>query len=161
MTATRQTGAVELGVFEQAADAVHALVRDDLGTLRTQARRWGLKAWFDAEACPREHYEAQVVGAQHVPGAKVLAIEVGFHAEHPKAADNAAAFAAVDRAEDTWRQELGDPAERGPFLGRRGWLRLSETWDDPDLDDPELCFEVADRLAAYLNTIEPLRRSRP
>ena len=45
----------------------------------------------------------------------------------------------------------------GPFLGRSGWQRVSETWADPDLSDPEICFEIADRLAAYVNVLEPLR----
>jgi hypothetical protein len=45
----------------------------------------------------------------------------------------------------------------GDFLGRPGWQRVSETWADPDLSDPELCFEVADRLATYIAALEPLR----
>ncbi len=156
-----QTGEVELGVFDQVDDGLRALVPADLGTLRTQARRWGVKAWFDEEACPRAHYEAQVLSAKHVPGAELLAIEVGFHAEHPSERDNEAALAAIRGAEPTWRDALGPDAVVGPFLGRAGWLRLSETWPDPDLGDPELCFEVADRLAAYVTTLEPLRRRAP
>jgi hypothetical protein len=34
---------------------------------------------------------------------------------------------------------------------------VSETWPDPDLSDPELCFEVADRLASYITVLEPVR----
>ncbi|MBA3280888.1 MAG: hypothetical protein H0U29_01520 [Acidimicrobiia bacterium] len=148
-------------MFDQVDDGLRALVPADLGTLHTQARRWGVKAWFDVKACPRAHYEAQVVGAEHVPGAEVLAIEVGFHVEYPNERDNDAAMAAIRRTEPTWRAALGSDAVVGAFLGRVGWLRLSETWTDPDLGDPELCFEVADRLAAYVTTIEPLRREVP
>lgn len=147
-------------MFDQVADAVRGMVPSELGTFHTTARQWGLKAWFDVEACPRVHYEAQVIGAQHVAEAKVLAIEVGFHAEHPKPADNDAALAPLLAAEPTWRKALGPSAVAGPFIGRGGWQRLSETWIDPDLGDPELCFELADCLAAYVTTIEPLRTDR-
>ena len=153
----RQTAGVELGLFDQVADALRALVPGSLGDLRTQERRWGLKAWFDADDCPREHYEAQVINAAHVPGADVLAVEVGFHAEHPKAPDNAAAMGPLLAAESRWRPELGPEAEAGDFLGRGGWQRVSEAWPDPDLSDPEICFEIADRLATYITALEPQR----
>ena len=54
---------------------------------------------------------------------------------------------------------LGDDAVAGPFLGRDGWARLSETWIDPDLSEPELCFELADRLATYVEAVEAVRRA--
>lgn len=149
---------MELGLFEQVDDALRAMVDPGLGELRTSARRWGIKVWFDADECPREHYEAQVVGATHVPDAEVLAIEVGFHAEHPKDPDNDAVLGVLRAAEGSWRGELGDDAVAGPFLGRDGWARLSETWLDPDLGEPELCFELADRLATYLEVVEAVRR---
>jgi len=148
---------VELELFDQVADALRAMVPGELGDLRTQPRRWGIKAWFEVDDCPREHYEAQVIAAKHVDDADVLAVEIGFHAEHPKAADNAAAVAPLLAAAETWRSELGPEAVAGDFLGRSGWQRVSETWPDPDLSDPEICFEVADRLATYITVIEPLR----
>lgn len=151
---------MELGLFEQVDDAVRAMVPAELGSFRAQARRWGIKAWFDVEDCPRGHYEAQVLGAKHVPGAEVLAIEIGFHLEHLKPGDNEAAMAPVRAAERRWRTALGPSAELGPFLGRQGWLRLSETWADPNLEDPELCFEIADRLATYVEVVQPLRTDR-
>ncbi|MEZ5140169.1 MAG: hypothetical protein R2711_15780 [Acidimicrobiales bacterium] len=54
--------------------------------------------------------------------------------------------------------ELGDDLVIGPFLGRASWRRASEVWIDPDLSDPELCFELADRLGAYLMAVELRRR---
>jgi len=39
------------------------------------------QVWFGPVKATREHYEAQVIGAKHVPEATVLAIEVGFHAD--------------------------------------------------------------------------------
>jgi hypothetical protein len=34
---------------------------------------------------------------------------------------------------------------------------VSEIWLDPDLGDPELVFELADRLTEYLRALEPHR----
>ncbi|MCU1371583.1 MAG: hypothetical protein JWO77_2777 [Ilumatobacteraceae bacterium] len=148
---------MELELFDQVADALRAMVPAELGDLRTQPRRWGIKAWFDAEACPREHYEAQVISAKHVADAELLAVEIGFHAEHPNAPDNATALAPILAASASWQPGLGSEAVAGDFLGRPGWRRVSETWPDPDLSDPEVCFEVADRLAAYIAALEPVR----
>lgn len=147
-------------MFDQVADAVLALVPPELGEVRLQPRRWGIKVWFDADECPKVHYEAQVISAKHVAEAEHLALEIGFHAEHPKAPDNEVVVAPLRAAETTWRKALGPEAVLGPFLGRGGWLRVSETWSDPDLSDPEVCFEIADCLAAYLAAIEPLRTDR-
>ena len=149
---------MDQGPFDHVADALLGLVLPDLGTLRVQARRWGIKVWFDADTCPREHYEAQVIPARLALGAEVLAIEIGFHAEHPKTPDNEAVLAPISKAERSWRTLLGPEAEAGPFLGRGGWVRVSETWADPNLGDPELPFEVADRLATYIEALEPVRR---
>jgi hypothetical protein len=118
-----------------------------------------MKVWLGADKPPREHSEAQVVGARHVPGATMLAIEVGFHAEHPKAPDNEKACAPLLQGEKRWRKALGPDAVAGPFLGRNGWLRLSETWLDPDLGDPDLPHELATRLLDYMTALEPLRAS--
>ena len=137
------------------------MVPVELGDLRTQSRRWGIKAWFELDDCPREHYEAQVISASHVEEAHILAVEIGFHAEHPKPGDNAAAVAPLLAAAAAWRDELGPDAIAGDFLGRAGWQRVSETWSDPDLSDPEVCFEVADRLATYIAALEPHRSRVP
>jgi hypothetical protein len=154
---------VELHVFDGVADALHGLLPDDLGPWRQRNHRYGIKLWFGTAARPeREHYEAQVVGPRLVPDATVLAIEIGFHAEHPDPAANTATLdrlVAPARAR-CWRRDLGHEPVAGPFLGREGgdWMRLSETWIDPDLSDPELAFEVAARLVDYAVALEPLRR---
>jgi hypothetical protein len=147
--------------FEVAADALRALLPDDLGEWHTRAHRYGIKVWFGPESKPnREHYEAQVIGANGVPEAKVLAIEVGFHAEHSDPAKNESAIAGLVAGEKRWRKALGTEATAGAFLGRRDdWARLSETWLDPDLGDPDLALDVASRLADYIEALEPLRRS--
>jgi hypothetical protein len=118
-----------------------------------------LKVWFGADTPDKEHYEAQVIGAKHVPDASVLALEIGFHAEHRDPAANDAVLTKVLATEKRWRRQLGADAVAGPFLGRPDdWRRISETWADPDLGDPELGLEVAGRLAEYVEAIERARR---
>jgi hypothetical protein len=152
---------VELSLFEEVADAVRGLVPPELGPLRARARRYGIKVWFgerDGDA-PREHYEAQVIASRFVAGAKVLGLEVGFHAEHPKVAENEAVITHLVGSERAWRKVVGKEAVVGPFLGRADvWRRISETWPDPDLDEPGLGIEVAARLADYMIGLEPVRR---
>jgi hypothetical protein len=149
---------LQLHLFEQVADGLHSLVPAAVGPWRQRNHRYGIKVWFGADGKPeRLHFEAQVVGAKHVPGASVLAIEVGFHAEHPDPAVNAATLAALVAKEKRWRRALGTEPVAGGFLGRaKDWARLSETWPDPDLSDPELPFELAARLTDYLVALRPL-----
>jgi hypothetical protein len=152
---------VELGLFEEVGEAVRGLVPSHLGTVRFKAHRYGVKLWFDTDTAPREHYEAQVIGAKHVPDATVLAIEVGFHAEHPAVADNDAALDRLARRAKSWRKVVGDDAVAGPFLGRADrWRRVSETWPDPDLSDDDLCMEIALKLVDYMTALEPALRAR-
>jgi hypothetical protein len=150
---------VEQHVFDEAAQALRGLLPPELGDVQCRAHRYGLKVWRGAAGkATREHYEAQVVGAKHVPDASILAIEVGFHSEHRDPADNQRALAALVKVESRWRKALGPEAVAGPFLDdRHGWQRISETWPDPDLDDPDLGFELAARLTDYITALEPLR----
>lgn len=153
---------LELSLFDEVADALRGSVSPATGDgpLRCRARRYGLKVWFGPETPPREHYEAQVIGPHGVEGATVLALEIGFHAEHSKVADNEAVIERLLRGEAKWRRVLGDEAVVGEFLGRAGsWRRISETWPDPDLGAPDLAIELADRLREYLTALEPLRRA--
>lgn len=134
----------------------------ELGDIGLYEHRYGIKVWFGSPKAPREHYEAQVIGADLAPGAKVLGLEIGFHCEYPEPADNEAALARLVAKEKTWRRKLGREPVVGPFLGRaKHWRRISEIWPDPDLGDPELPFELADRLAEYVTCLEPHRRNRP
>jgi hypothetical protein len=149
----------EQSAFEVAGDALRALLPDDLGPWQSRAHRYGIKVWFGTTSTPAKvHYEAQVIGPKGVPDAEVLAIEVGWHAEHPKPDDNERALQSLLGAEKRWRRALGPDAIAGPFLGRRDdWRRLSETWPDPDLGDPDLALDIAARLADYISALEPLR----
>ena len=150
------TDGLQLHLFEQVADGLHSLVPPELEPWHQRNHRYGIKVWFGDGGKPaREHYEAQVVGAKHVPDATVLAIEVGFHAEHPSASDNQAVLRRMLAVEKRWRRRLGDEVVAGGFLGTdRHWIRVSETWPDPDLSDPDLPFEVAARLTDYIVVLQ-------
>jgi hypothetical protein len=152
---------LEHSVFDEAADALRGMAPTELGELRCRSHRYGVKVWFDTENAPREHYEAQVVGKREVKKAKVLAVEVGFHAEYPKPAQNQAVIDHLVAHEKRWRKQVGRDAEVGGFLGRADtWRRVSETWLDPDLSEPELGEEVAARLLDYITALEPVLRAR-
>ncbi|HEX5097412.1 MAG TPA: hypothetical protein VFX21_15395 [Acidimicrobiia bacterium] len=150
---------IDDSLFDEVADVLAGLVPDDLGPVHQQPRRWGIKVWFGGDTVTKEHYEAQVVSRDAVPGATVLALEIGFHAEHPKVAENDAVLAKLVAGETKWRKTLGAEPVAGPFLGRADvWRRVSETWPDPDLSEPGLAFEVGARLTDYIAALEPLRR---
>ena len=150
---------MELQLFDEVGEVLRGLVPEGLGDLRCRHHRYGIKVWFDSEKPTREHYEAQVIGAKHVPEAEVLAIEVGFHAEHRDPADNERVLKELVGSEKQWRRTLGKEAVAGEFIDdRNGWQRISETWVDPDLGEPELAMELAARLTDYIAALEPLRR---
>jgi hypothetical protein len=154
-------GLVEESLFDDVGDILLGVAPPELGPCRFRAHRYGIKVWFGPEKATREHYEAQVIGAQEVKGASVLALEVGFHSEHPKEAENDSVIAHLMANERGWRRTLGKEAEVGAFLGRQdAWRRVSEVWPDPDLGAPELGLEVALRLVDYASAIEPVRLSR-
>jgi hypothetical protein len=149
-------------LFEDVSDALRGLWPAELGELHCTYHRYGIKVWLGPAAkAPREHYEAQVIGPRYVPEAATLAIEVGFHSEHPQEADNETVIAALVGSEGSWRKQLGEEVRVGPFLGRaEHWRRASEVWPDPDMTDPELVFELAARLTDYLTALEPYRTAR-
>ncbi len=148
---------MEPSLFDDVGDALRGILPAELGVLRMRAHRYGIKVWFGAEQATKEHYEAQVVGARDVPAARTLALEVGFHSEHPKAAANDEVVARIVAQERQWRREVGREAEVAPFLGRaENWRRVSETWLDPDLGEPGIAFEIASRLVDYITALEPI-----
>lgn len=148
---------MELPLFEEVADLVQTMIPAELGRLRTRSHRRGLKLWFDTDKPGREHYEVQLLSRRHVDDVDGMAVEVGFHSEHRDENRNTEVVADLARAESTWRHELGAAAELAVFFGATNWRRLSECWIEPDLDDPELAFELAARLVDYVTVLEPLR----
>lgn len=144
------------GFFEVVRDAFEGFVAGVGGRRSTYVHSRGLKAWFDDDT--REHYESQLI---RVDG--VVQLEIGFHAEHPKAPQNDEVLRRLLAAEQVWRPELGDEAVAGEFIGRAGWRRISEVWPAPDdgaidggIDE---AIEAAARLADYVIALEPVRRA--
>ena len=144
---------IERSFFHQVQDAFEGFAADIDGELHTVAHKRGIKVWYDDAT--REHYEAQLIRLAGEP-----MLEVGFHAEYPKVAENEAVLERLLAHESDWRADLGDEAESGEFLGSDRWRRISETWDPPDPDDVDASIEVAARLADYVGAIEPIRRRR-
>lgn len=143
---------MDQGFFETARDAFEGFVAGVSGRRSTTVHGRGLKVWFDDDT--REHYEAQVI---RVDGQHQL--EVGFHAEHPKAPMNDEVLRRLVAAEGQWRPHLGDEAVTGEFIGRAGWRRISEVWPVPDAPEIDEAIEVAARLADYVLALEPVRRA--
>lgn len=150
---------MEISLFEEVGEAVRAMLPDDLGEPHIKWHRRGVKIWFDAAKAGPEHYEAQVVGRHHVDGKPGMAIEIGFHSEHRELEQNEAVLDHLSATEKKWRRRLGPEAETGEFFGSDVWRRVSEAWIEPDIDDPEMSFEIAARLVDYLAAIEPARRT--
>lgn len=116
-----------------------------------------LKVWYDTDD-NREHYEVQVVSPSVVKNAKAPMLEIGFHSEHKQAEHNEEVLDRLVEREQTWRRALGTEPEVGDFLGRqRVWRRISELWPEEEAD--ELAVDAAERLAAYIRAIEPIRAS--
>ncbi len=146
---------MEVEFFEHVGEVVRGAVPRDLGPVRLSVHRNGVKVWF-GETASKEHFEAQLIRADLVAEARVNALEIGFHAEHPKAADNDAVLLRLQAVADEWRPVLGDEAVAGPFLGPPAWRRISELWLDPEPYD-DLAFEVGVRLVDYIKELEPRR----
>jgi hypothetical protein len=144
---------VERSFFHQVQDVFEGFVLDVHGELHATAHQRGIKVWYDDAT--REHYEAQLIRV-----GEAVALEVGFHAEHPKVAENDALLARLLGEEPVWRRELGVEPEAGAFIGADRWRRISEIWEAPDPDDVDAAIEVAARLADYVTVLEPLRRQR-
>ena len=100
---------VEDALFDDVADVMRGMTPAELGDLRCRAHRYGIKVWFGPEKPTREHYEAQVIGAKEVKRAKVLALEVGFHSEYAKPAENDAVINHLLASEKKWRRSERKP----------------------------------------------------
>lgn len=158
---------MELPLFEAIGELTRTLVPAEVGVVSFRAHRRGVKVWVVSDrgsdpAAPRLHYEAQLIPRRLVDEVEGAALEIGFHAEDRDPSINDAAVERLTASEGRWRDELGDEALAGPFLGRSDdWRRCSETWIEPDLDDVEIAFEIACRLADYVTALDPIVRPAP
>lgn len=139
--------------FEQIRDALLTAVPDKYADFGGYAHSYGLKVTFGAKERSKEHYEVQLVRGKKQG---TIELEIGFHAEHSKPERNDAVLERLAKHETKWRKKLGKEPVMGDFIGNDRWRRISETWDKYDFRDPEVAFEIADRLAEYIEAFEPL-----
>jgi hypothetical protein len=137
--------------YDTVADALTGFLPPSLRDFEWYRSSHNLKLWYGDEG--REHYEVQIIKR-----GKILGLEIGFHAEHKDATRNENAIAKLLKVEKRWRAKLGKDPEAGAFIGTRfgNWRRISEVWDSVN-DDPGVAVDAAERLASYIQTLEPLR----
>ncbi len=139
--------------FEQVRDALRSAIAPEYVEFGGYAHGAGLKVTIGTGERTKEHYEAQII---HGEWSGSIELEIGFHSEHAKAERNDAVLARLTDVESRWRKDLGRDPVAGAFIGNDRWRRVSETWEKFDFRDPSLPFEVADRLAQYVEAIEPI-----
>jgi len=138
---------VSRAFFETVDDALHGFLPPAFRDFQSHRSSMNLKVWFDEG---REHYEVQLVSGP--------ALEVGFHAEHKDAGRNEEVLDRLVGGEKRWRKALGRAPKTGAFVGRqKNWRRVSEVWDGDGLTE-DAAVEAAERLGAYIEALEPLRR---
>jgi hypothetical protein len=138
---------VSRAFFETVDDALHGFLPPAFRDFESHRSSMNLKVWFDEG---REHYEVQLVSGP--------ALEVGFHAEHKDPGRNEEVLARLIDGETRWRKALGRAPKTGAFLGRqKNWRRVAEVWDGDGLTE-DAAVEAAERLGAYIEALEPLRR---
>ena len=127
--------------------AVRGFLPPSLREFSARRTSANLKVWFEED---REHYEVQLIRGG--------ALEIGFHAEHKAVEQNEELLERLVAQEKAWRKALGPEPEAGTFLGRQSpWRRVSEVWDHVD-DDASI--EAAERLADYIQALEPVRTGK-
>ncbi len=144
--------------FADVADALRGFLPRELRAFDRAIGSRNCKIWF---ASAHEHYEVQAVPASVLRAGGITnmagALEVGFHAEHPRPEQNDAVLGLIAPK----RRGLGKDAVAGPFLGRREiaerWRRLSELWEGTFTDDGA-AIEAAERIAEYIRALEPVLR---
>jgi len=149
--------------FRDTLDALIGFLPDELAEFEYRVHYRGLKVWYGTAT--KEHYEAQEVG-RFLDGKgreqRGHALEIGFHSEHGDPDRNAEVVERLVAKEKAWRKTLGTDAGAGFFVGddSKTWQRVSEFWTGPEIEDPDAAIEAADRLAAYITALEPIRVKR-
>ena len=149
--------------FENVADAVSNFLAPQWRGFSRYYTSQNLKLWYGTVR--EEHYEVQHLSWQTLRGTTTVkgpALEIGFHVEYKDRARNDEVIERIVSAEKNWRRALGGDVEVGPFIGHRSasWRRVSELWEDSPLStEIEAAVEAAERLAAYIQAFEPIRKS--
>lgn len=136
--------------YDDVSDALVNFLPPHLRDFQSYRTSHNVKVWYGDAV--REHYEVQSIRRR-----SGYDLEIGFHAEYAERDRNDAVLERFASREKAWRKQLGTGPETGPFIGYRtgSWRRLSELW--PAVKDPEVAVEAAERLAAYILALEPIR----
>jgi hypothetical protein len=137
--------------YDDVSDTLAGFLPPSLRNFSSYRTSHNIKVWYGEDGS-REHYEVQSIRRR-----KGYELEIGFHAEYKDAERNDECVERIAAKEKAWRKTLGPQPEVAPFVGyqTRTWRRISEIWSE--LDDPELAVDAAERLAAYIRAIEPIR----
>jgi hypothetical protein len=138
--------------YDDVSDALAGFLPPSMRAFSSYRTSHNIKVWYGDGA--QEHYEVQSIRRR-----KGYELEIGFHAEYRDAERNDECVGRIASKEKTWRKTLGAKPEVAPFVGyqTRTWRRVSEIWTEPVTNDPELAVDAAERLAAYIRALEPIR----
>jgi hypothetical protein len=136
--------------YDDVSDALAGFLPPSLRNFSSYRTSHNIKVWYGEQT--REHYEVQSIRRR-----SGYELEIGFHAEYKDAETNETVVERIASESERWRKALGSQPEVGAFVGyqTRTWRRISEVW--PSDDDPEIAVEAAERLAAYIRALEPIR----
>jgi hypothetical protein len=141
--------------FDQVDDELRGLLGPSMRDYQSLRTSRLIKIWYGE---PAIHYEALWVAPWWAPGRKAV-LEIGLHLESRTADGNDEILGRLNERARAWRRRL-PKAEAGSALGPRAadWRRLSEILDGGETEDPDFASEVAERLALYARTLEPVLR---
>jgi hypothetical protein len=138
--------------FDQVDDEVRGLVGPALRNYHSEKNGRLVKMWYED---PKVHFEAQRLSPAWAPS-PAPSMEVGLHLESRTQDRNESILARLLEKRSAWEDRF-PAAAYGEAFGPQGpaWRRLSEVVEIDALDE-DLAGEVADRIAAYIVTLQPL-----
>jgi hypothetical protein len=138
--------------FDQVDDEVRGFVGPAMRNFRTEKSGRLIKLWYED---PSVHFEAQKLSPTWSPSARPC-LEIGLHLESRLPERNEAMLGQLLASRHLWESRLAG-ADYGEAFGPQGpsWRRLSEVVEIDSMDE-ELAGEVAERVSAYIVTLQPL-----
>jgi hypothetical protein len=138
--------------FDQVDDELRGLVGPSLRDFNTEKSARLIKLWYENRTV---HFEAQRLSQAWSPRPGPC-LEVGLHLESKDRFRNQSILEGLLERRAAWSNTLGY-AEHGVCFGPQGaaWRRLSEVVEIDEMDE-DVAGEVAERLAGYVVTLQPV-----
>jgi hypothetical protein len=138
--------------FDQVDDEVRGFVGPALRNFQTEKSGRLIKLWYED---PGVHFEAQRLSPTWSPSPHPC-LEIGLHLESKLTQTNEAILRQLLESRHVWSGRLAE-ADYGEAFGPQGpaWRRLSEVIEFDAMDE-EFAGEVAERVSAYIVTLQPL-----